>query len=88
MNNSVIQQNDVTYLHIDDWYVGIHLDRNGDLLLFLDHEDGKVVDYNESIAEDEFQWGKAFYVSKPHRPADPLPIRKTLRHKIRVEVTQ
>lgn len=87
MNNSVIQQNNVTYLHIDDWYVGIHIDRHGDLLVFIDNEDGKVVDYNESISEDEFQWGKAFYVSKSHRSADPLPLRKTLRSKVRVEVT-
>lgn len=87
MNNSVIQQNGTTYLHMGDWYVGIHIDRHGDLLVFIDHEDGKVVEYNEVIAEDEFQWGKSFYVSKAHRPADPLPLRKTLHSKVRVEVT-
>ena len=88
MKNSVIQENGRTYLHIDDWYLGIHLDRNGDILVFIDHEDGKVVDYNEVIAEDEFQWGKAFYVSRTNRPADHLPLRKTLRSKVRVEVIQ
>jgi hypothetical protein len=88
MNNSVVQENGRTYLHIDDWYIGVHLDRNGDLMLFIDHQDGKVVDYNEVIAEDEFQWGKAFYVSRTRLQVDHLPQRKTLRNKIRVEVIQ
>jgi hypothetical protein len=89
MNNNIIQKNDTTYMHIDDWYIGVHLDRNGDLMIFLDHEDGKVVDYNEVIAEDDYQWGKAFHVVRATRPADPLPLRRTLlRSRVRVEVTQ
>ena len=88
MNNNITQTDGKSYINIDDWYIGIHLDINGDLLVFIDHKDGKVVDYNEVITEDEFQWGKAFYVSKTHRPANPLPIRKTLRNTIKVEVTR
>lgn len=86
-NNSVVQQDGTTYIHVNDWYIGIHTDGKGDLLVFLDHENGKVVEYNEVIVEDEFQWGKAFHAtSSPRRT--PLPRMRTLRGTVKVEVTQ
>jgi hypothetical protein len=76
-------------MHIDDWYIGVHLDRNGDLMVFIDHEDGKVVEYNEVIAEDDTQWGQGFHVVRATRPTNPPTPRTTmLRSRVHVEVTQ
>ena len=88
MNNNIVQRDGTSYLHMDDWYVGIHIDHAGNLLLFIDHEQGKVVEYEDVVAEDDMQWGKAFHVSPPVRlsraPLPPLqrpaPTMKSWKH--------
>ena len=89
MNNNIVQRDGTTYIHMGDWYVGVHIDHTGDLLLFIDHEQGKVVEYEDVVAEDDMQWGKAFHVSPPVRLSRaPLPSLHTLHSKVKVEVTR
>ena len=86
MNNSVVQKNNVTYLHIGDWYIGVHLINNGELVIFADHDQGKVHEY-EIATEDDNQWGKILRVDLPRQLWDVSRQRNTLRSRVRVEVT-
>lgn len=82
MNNSIVQHDGRSYIHIGNWYIGIHVNGNNDLLLFIDNEDGKVVEYDMDIAEDDDQWGKAFHVDT----LTHYPPATQLRGKLRVKI--
>lgn len=81
MNNSVIQNGDHTFIRIDEWYIGIHIVNEHEIVIFADHNAGKVVE-DVAHTEDEYQWGKTLYVESKRwfRPRG----RRTLFNRVRV----
>lgn len=85
MNNAVIHNGNSTYVRIDDWYIGIHVVSNTELVIYADHNHGKVTD-DHADTEDDNQWGKLLRVDSPRRKWFPSPNRRTMRNRVHVEV--
>lgn len=53
-----------SYLQMDGWYVGLSVDANGDLFVYIDSDYGAVTMCDEDLAEDEYQWGRRFVTGR------------------------
>lgn len=75
-----------------DWYIGLYVDDDGRLSVYLDHENGMVASYNydRELAEDDYQWAQLFYCKEldPKTEHDRIWTEGSLRHKIKVTVTK
>lgn len=85
MNNTVVQRNNVSYINMGNWYIGIHYNNNNELCIFVDHNEGAVESDEIKIAEDESQWAVRLH-RVPARDERMVGGATTLRRSVRVRV--
>lgn len=92
MNNSVRQTSNKSLIHMGDWYVGLYVDDDGRLSVYIDHDKGMVVSYNydRELAEDDYQWAQLFYSKEldPKTEHDRISTKNYLRRKMSVKVNK
>lgn len=92
MNNSITQTTNQSLIQLGEWYIGLYIDDDGRLSVFIDHEKGMVKSYNydRELAEDEYQWAQLFRYEEldPKTEHDRIWTGNTLRRKMSVTVTK
>lgn len=89
MKNTVRQSHNQSLIQMGDWYLGIYIDDNDNLLIHIDNGNGVVKSANTEnyYADDEYQWAEVFYV-EPVRKSKRIWTKVVPRRTVRVEVTE
>lgn len=66
-NNRAIQTSNSSYIQLGDWYIGIHMEDNGELSIHVDNDNGMVMEREDAnIADDIQQYAVRLYTHR-HR---------------------
>ncbi len=89
MNNTVRQTNNQSIIQMGDWYLGIYVQDDGTLAIYVDNSNGVVrsCDKGSDLAEDGYQWAEQFYV-EPVRQSKRIWTKIVPRSTVHIEITR
>lgn len=92
--NYVQQQENNTMIVMGEWRVGLWIDENGILEIYVDNDNGDVIQHGAPDTEDDSQWAGSFIYGIPaddyvRETMNEIAIRHSdgVRGNVRVEVT-